>query len=365
MKQGLHFMRDVIGCLFFLFATIATKGQTLSERSLGFAAERGFIFAHSQDVQNTSGANPIGIQLSWNKQWLDEATWNICGCFPRTGWVLQYVDYDNSILGRSLHIAPYIEPYWGYGNKLSASIKAIAGLSYLTNPYHPEQNPANQSYSLPVSGYVALGFGLHYRVNPTIQLHAYGLYNHISNGGIKDPNKGINWPTFQLGMDYTLAPVAVPTYKRTTFDKKQADRYWEIGGYWSSRTVKAGEKNRWHIWGVQAKRGWQVASINDLTVGAELWYDYSLKERMRRQGEFDVSPLRAGVLGGHAFRMGRFDFSQQIGVYVYNPSGFFPAIYQRYGLLYRFSQQWYAGVNVLAHGHVANFLDFRLAHRLH
>lgn len=358
-------MRYGISCFLLFGITVIAHCQSLTEQSLGLAAERGFIFAHSQDVQNTAGANPIGIQLSWNKQWLDEETYKVCGCFPRTGWVLQYVDYDNSILGRSLHIAPYIEPYWGYRNKLSGSIKAIAGLAYLTNPYHPESNPANQSYSLPVSGFVALGFGLHYRVNPSMKVHVYALYNHISNGGIKDPNKGINWPTLQIGFDYAFKPIEVPTYERGTYDRSTADKYWDLSGYWSSKTAKAGEKNRWQIWGVHAKRGWQIASINDLTVGAEVWYDFSLQERLRRQGKSGVSPLRVGLLGGHSFRMGRFDFSQQLGVYVYNPSGFFPAIYQRYGLLYRVHHNWWAGVNVLAHGHVANFLDFRLAHRLH
>ncbi|AMS27428.1 hypothetical protein AEM51_10770 [Bacteroidetes bacterium UKL13-3] len=233
----------------------------LKETSLGFSFDKGLTFAHSKDVQNTDGSYPWGLQIEWNKQLLDERTWNTYNCYPRTGFILQYVNYDNAVLGQSIHASTYIEPYWGYGKKVSASLKGIKGLAYLTNPYQIDKNPTNQSYSLPISGYVALGLGIHVKLNTQLNVNVYGQYNHISNVGIKDPNKGVNWPTLSVGVDYVFKPVSPPQRAVKPFMKNDAKRKWEIIPYWSSRKVVAGEKSRWNFFGFAIQYTKQIARI--------------------------------------------------------------------------------------------------------
>jgi hypothetical protein len=126
----------------------------------------------------------------------------------------------------------------------------------------------------------------------------------------------------------------------------------------------AGEKSRWNIFGFATQYTKQIARINALSIGSELWFDHSLQERLRRDTTNDKSSWRSGMLLGHTFLMGKISFSQQIGIYTYNPTGYFPLLYQRYGMLYQFNKTWSGGLNVLVHGHVANFLDFRLAYML-
>ncbi|NRA92289.1 MAG: acyloxyacyl hydrolase, partial [Psychroserpens sp.] len=62
--------------------------------------------------------------------------------------------------------------------------------------------------------------------------------------------------------------------------------------------------------------------------------------------------------------LGRVTFSQQIGVYYYNDYRITDDIYQRYGLNYNFSRHIFAGFNLKAHRHVADFFDFRIGYRL-
>lgn len=348
--------------VFFVLRCILVFAQY--ESSIGASFHKGFIFAHSKDVENTAGSYPYGIQLEYNKQLLDEKTWEMCNCYPRTGYFLQYFNYDNNILGSSIHSGAYIEPYWGYGKAVGVSLKGMAGLGWLSNPYHHTKNPGNQSYSLPVSAYVALGLGLHVRLTNQFQLNAYANYNHISNGGIKDPNKGINWPTASLGLVYVLKPITIPQRSRKPFEPATAMRKWEAYTFWSSRTAQLGEKKRWQIWGIGTQYTRQVAKVSALTAGAEIWYDYSLQERLRRDVFNSSSSLRSGIMVGHVFLMGKFSLSQQMGFYLLNPSGYFPLLYQRYGLQYSFHKKWSGGVNLLVHGHVANFIDFRLAYQL-
>ena len=45
--------------------------------SVGIGMQYGFIFAHSENVQNTSGARPWGVELILSWQSNDAATWDL------------------------------------------------------------------------------------------------------------------------------------------------------------------------------------------------------------------------------------------------------------------------------------------------
>src|SRR5262245_12741095 len=63
--------------------------------SVGLGVHYGFVFAHSDKVQNTKGSKPWGIELDLNKQLLKNKSWDECWCFPRTGFVISYFNLDN------------------------------------------------------------------------------------------------------------------------------------------------------------------------------------------------------------------------------------------------------------------------------
>jgi hypothetical protein len=96
--------------------------------------QHGFIFAHSEAVENTKGSNPTGIEgiLSWQRN--DSATWSLCNCFPRKGLLLAYYDYDNKVLGKSITGAYFLEPTYRLSKGSFFAFKGAAGISSLTNP---------------------------------------------------------------------------------------------------------------------------------------------------------------------------------------------------------------------------------------
>jgi hypothetical protein len=112
--------------------------------SIGVGHQRGFIFAHSQAVQNTKGSHPKGLELMLSWQRNDAAVWDLCNCYPRKGILLAYYDYDNAILGNSFSAAYFLEPTYRLGKNLFFSFKGASGLSYLTRPFDSINNPANQ-----------------------------------------------------------------------------------------------------------------------------------------------------------------------------------------------------------------------------
>jgi len=74
------------------------------------------------------------------------------------------------------------------------------------------------------------------------------------------------------------------------------------------------------------------------------------------------SLFRQISLGGNEFLMDKFIFSQAVGVYLRKPTRDTENIYHRWGLYYRAFNNGLVCVNLKAHRHVADILDFRIGY---
>ncbi len=345
-------------------ATRPTPKQEKPLFSLGIGVQHGFIFAHSVEVQNTRGARPTGVEtvLSWQRN--DSATFSLCNCYPRQGLLLAYYDYDAGVLGKSGTAAYFLEPTYRLGGRVLLSFKGAAGLSYLTNPYDSVDNPGNQSYSTRVSAYLLVGVGAWVRLSERWWLNPSVNYQHISNGGFRQPNKGINWPTAGLAVSYQ------PNFRSWYSGTRTTEKYWRnysprydvaLLGNLRRGTDGAGNRKRYPLGGLALQAGRQVGRLSMLTLGAEAYHDQELQARMRREG-LTASPVKAGLLLGHEFLLGRFLFSQRLGAYVFDQTPYYDRLFHRWGLQYRVNRHFSAGFQLLAHRQVAEYIDFRLAY---
>lgn len=332
--------------------------------SIGLGIQHGSIFAHSVDVQNTRGARPTGIEaiLSWQRN--DSATFALCHCYPRQGLLLAYYDYDVALLGKSATAAYFLEPSYKISNTVLFSFKGAAGLSYLNNPFDSISNPGNQSYSTHLSAYLLLGVGAWVRVSEQWWLNPNINYQHISNGGTRKPNKGINWPTAGLAISYQPASRPLYTGARTTekYWRNYSVRYdFSLLGTLRRGYDETGERKRSPLSGLALQAGRQVGRLSMLTLGAEAYHDEELQNQLRKE-DLNASATKAGILLGHEFLLGRFQFSQRLGVYVFDQTPYYDRIFHRWGLQYRINRHFSAGFNLLAHRQVAEFADLRLTY---
>ncbi len=361
-------MRRSIGILFLLMVASAAQAQERKKQksifSITLGAQHGFIFAHSPEVENTKGSNPTGVELLFGWQRNDQKVWDLCNCFPRKGLLLAYYDYDSKILGSSYTAAYFLEPTYRTSKNSFFSFKAVAGLSYLTNPFDSSKNPTNRSYSTYLSGYLLLGAGLWIKLSEQWWLNVSANYQHESNGGIQQPNKGINWPTAGIALSYQQNPRAYYKGPRkiNKFWKDYSIR-WDLGLMGIAKRVldENGESRRLPLLGLHFQGSKQVGRINALTAGVEIFMDRALRLQLKIDS-VDASHVRSGVLFGHEFLLGKFIFSQRIGVYVFDQTPYFDAVYHRWGIQYRMNKKLSAGFNLQAHRHVADFIDFRMAY---
>ena len=365
--------------MFIIFFSCNLYAQTDSDKIIskqtvfGLEIHHGFIFAHSIYVQNTKDARPLGFEMEYAKLNTSPIVFQQYKCAAKSGWLFSYVDFNKQLLGKSYSASYFLEPVYRLSKPLSLHVRGVMGLSYLTNPFDSITNKENQTYSLPVNFFLQLGLGLEYNLGPHLSLNTSANFFHNSNGGFAQPNRGINYPNISLGLKYYTISNKLPAFKKIidTSWKKQSVKF-DAGIIYSP---KSGYDAQWKtqrkfLGGVMLQAGKQVSTMDNITLATEVFYDGAMASIKNNLGD-NSSSIRAGILAGHEFLLNKFIFSQQLGVYIFKQTDYYNRVYNddyrtlyhRWSLRYAFTPHIYAGVSLLAHAQIADFIDARVLYR--
>ncbi|HMP94324.1 MAG TPA: acyloxyacyl hydrolase, partial [Phnomibacter sp.] len=262
------------------FGLMLTAGWLLPVAGLmgqaagGFGAtvHYGSIFAHSEAVQNTRGAQPLGIELQYWRQRRDNAVYNTCRCYPRSGPLLFYTHFDSRILGSATGAGWLLEPNYRLAPNLHLQMRAAAGLLVANRPYDALTNATNQSYSTRLNAWLMYGLGVNWELTERLTLQVSGNFQHLSNGGVRQPNKGVNWPTASVGMLVQRESAAYFRGLRQPWQRgAQRPLTWEVGAFGVAKRVvsPSGIGTRYPVVGVWGLASRQVAHTNALAAGLE------------------------------------------------------------------------------------------------
>lgn len=353
---------------FFFFSTSVLGGlkggDSTRIRSLSLSSSYTYTLVHTPEVNEVKGSRPIGVALSYQQQFLDRSTWEHCGCYPRTGVLGGWFHLDDpGTLGNSYYLAGFAEPFIWTGRTIDLSIRGVFGGSYLDTPYHPEKNPENQAYSTHYAFFLQVGIHGHLRLSEQSSLKLSAVYDHASNGGVAKPNKGLNHPGFEIGYERSFSPTVFPDRDPPTRSVQERGSRLDLILYGGAKTYGTDHSSYYGFGGHAIEWATPLSSLHTLTFGAEWLVDGALKKELREKGKFS-DHRRGSVTFGHEFLMGRFIFSQRIGAYVYDPSELDDPIYHRWGLKYHLHPNVFLGIDLKAHRHIADFIDFRIGYAL-
>ena len=329
---------------------------------IGLKYQYGDIIAHSSDIEPISGTNPWGFAVEVSQLKLTDRSWQNCNCYSKVGLSFSYTNFANpDVLGNAYSLIFFLEPFLTYRRRLHLSFRAGMGVSYLNNIYDEIENPTNLFYSTSFSFPLLVNLSLNYKVTPEWNANLSVFYNHISNGGMQQPNKGINYPTVSLGLDYILFHRPFPVRKKT---KKPANYPWQkyVGIFGTTRSVSDTTNengNRKLTIGLNGGATKRLGKIYAINVGFEASYDGSHREKRKRTGE-DYDTYTFSLMAGNNLIFGRYQFSQQFGLYLASPTPNNRRLFQRYALDYQLTKLLKVGFSMKAHGHVAQNIDVRL-----
>ncbi|WP_245905084.1 acyloxyacyl hydrolase [Pontibacter mucosus] len=331
--------------------------------NLGLRTHYGFIIPHSDAIREVSYSHPRALELDLSLHFTSEKAWQYLQGYPRLGASFSYINFDNlQVLGDAYTFILYVEPFLSAHRRFSLSFRFGAGLSYQSNVYDSISNPQNQFYSTKIAFPLTANLMGNYILNDTWMLRAGGTYSHISNGGIRQPNKGINFPMATVGVDYALRPADFPERQQQKYSPQAPERYYLFALLGTGKDGRIDASEKFPLLGLTAYASQRVGRLSALAVGAEWVADFSLKNELEEKKE-DTDFGRGAMLAGHEFYIGRFRFNQMLGIYVYSPHKARDPVYQRWGLEYHTARGLYFGINLKAHRHVADFLDVRVGWR--
>jgi len=349
-----------VGCLYCLLFLISCPGLTQTNQSekplfLSISPYIGKFQVHTKSLYPYNGVHPTGIELEASQLILTKRIRERFGTFIKVGFGFNYLNFNHEDLGHTITTLAYLEPFLKTSGHWRISAKVGAGLAYLSNPYHATFNPQNLTYSTHLAFPLYAGANAYYFFTKQWAIKVSASYQHISNGGIKQPNLGINYPVIALGIEHTFNAYAIPP-KRALTNYSKNKRLDLLLGY--SLKEDTTHTNTRHVVNVQGNYSMDISRINALNLACLVEYQQA-PALSQTPKELSVAPLV-----GHEFLFGQIFFGQQIGVYLIRGEEASNALLQNYYLRYKVNRRIIAGINLKAHGRVADYLAIQLGVRL-
>jgi len=331
--------------------------------SFGLRGHYGYLLKHSADFEFKQ-SYPWGLEGDFSWQLATDKAYRFCSCYPRVGFAANYFNFDNGpVLGSAYYVYGYVEPVFFVPRRFNLSFRiGLVGVALLDRPYDETDNPYNLAYSSYVAFPLMLGIGFNYRITDHLAVRLAGNYNHISNGGISNPNKGLNYPTVNVGLDYTFRPLklAARGKLRRPPPEKRNRLELDIG----NALKNADAKSPAQFWvlnvNLQYARWFHRSSA---VAGGFTWeMDNSKRMRILRSDDPTRDHNRLSFYVGHEFWLGKVQFGQYIGVYAFDD---FPEIagwYHRHELSFHITPWLFVSAGLKAHNQVADYLDLKVGY---
>lgn len=332
--------------------------------SFGVNGYYGALFVYRVGMPILSFSHPYGVELYANRHTIGKRHWERRFRHPQIGFALSHYQYGvPEELGAAYALTSYLDNALTKGRKGSLRFSIGTGLVYSTRYYIPEVNEGNMAIG---SRYCfALRGNLRYELalSEKLLLNLNLAFRHFSNGGLNQPNNGMNFPLVGMGIRYQPREVRFLPLQDTisAFDRKIRLNVKLSSG--RKEVLRMDEKHPVHSLSVYASR--RLSPINAVMVGADAFHDSALRQEYLTNHltppEGVLDPRMVGLTLGHELYFGKMSFVFQYGRYVYKPyKEIFKDYYQRYGLKFLVTRHLSTSAMLVAHSGSANVIEWGL-----
>lgn len=336
---------------------------------LGARVHKTFLIQQPRElIQHLDRSFPFSLEadISWHLR--KKEIWDYCNCYPRTGFAFQYMNFGYpEVMGSAFAIIPFIEPYFRASRKLNFSMRFGVGPTLLTKLHDELSNPENIFFSSHLSFTSHFNVAVNYRLTDQLSVRLAANLHHISNANLAQPNLGVNLPTINVGVDYSLQKVRFENRVKDPDmvlnpQKNRVDLF--AGLAFQPSSFQGTEL--YPVYSLITNYSRVVGRIFGVTGGLEFNSYRSMRERIR---EFDMTDETSGkyidhkrmaVTTGIELLMGRFILSPQLGYYLYCPYDLGYKMSQRYNLNVKITDHILVGASVKVHRRDVDFMEFRM-----
>lgn len=341
--------------------TLHAQSEKSDNIFFGGRMHYGFILA-PDEISYIPITKPYGFELNVGNLFTSYRNWKTFRLYNIAGLQAAYYNYRNpDIIGSSYVLTAYTEPIVSKGHSTSFSIRGGLGLSYHTKIYHPLTDSLNKFVSARVSFIFYISARFKYMFSPSTLLTFSANFNHISNGAIRIPNLGLNFPTFSAGLEFF--PKHYPRLDDGyVFVEEEGSSghylvFQALGGFRYVYDEPAA------IYAASARYMRQFNSWFGLNAGVELMMDGGIKKIIAAENGSD-DYKRFAATAGYDLILGKFAINQYLGVYLYSPRKPKDPVYQKSELSYRIFPGIRAGIALKTYIGEVDFVGFTLSYLL-
>ena len=347
--------------------TVKAPAPAAKKFIFGAYAQGAIIVNHTAAVSHLVASHPTGFELNVQRQTTGTAPWHAWYKYPKVGLALVYYDYHNPVLGRSYAASVYLSKPLSRTARHDFSFRLGTGLAYFPRHYDLYTNRKNTFVGSALNATLQMRLEYDVALSPHLGLLLGLGLNHYSNGGSAKPNFGINLPTLLLGLNYYQQRAVPPVAGAAAEPDDIGHNFLNFSTSVGSKQRTGGDPAHYLVNSVTLVAGRRVSRKSNLLVGAEGFYDRSLRAVLRdtaRRQDHLPDTHKASVLLGHELLLGRLALVTHLGLYVYNPYKSNPAYYERVGLKYQFTNLLFADIDLKAHRATADVVEFRVGVKL-
>ncbi len=337
--------------------------QWAVEARTGYAA----VLRYRSQTPLVQFPHAYGLRLGAVKATRGRHAWERLYNYPHVGLDASFYDFNIPELGQALTATARLELILRRVRRFRLGLAPTTGLVYSTKIYDRERNPLNLAVSNRLSFVLQGELSAYWTVTP----HWEGLLSlslvHFSNGALRLPNNGMNFPLLSAGLRHVPRPQPLVRQTADAFAPFVPSWHLDMMLLRGTKEIHQSEARRWPAYVVSGYVSYRPLRHFSLNAGGDVCYDTSLDSefywRQLALPPGGIVPWQIGTMAGAEFYFGQLSVLAQGGYYLYLPYQFYRRGYQRYGLKYYFGEHFYANLNLKAYFRKADYIEMGIGLR--
>lgn len=351
-----------------LLSFVFTANAQFRADAIDIKTSYGVIMPHHKSFYYFLNGRIPTIAVTVNTITNGEQEWLRARKNPTFGFGFFYSDLKNkTILGQAYAL------YMNYGQSIfkykqtGLQFSMSGGVAYLNKIFDPINNPYNIAVSSHLNAYLNPSLDFYYK-NKALKFSTGLALTHLSNGGFKKPNSGLN----HVGIHFGLS-AQISKHKKTA-DKAIVDTvkylkssiFTVITSY--GKRQKSINGNIYSVVSIMFDYIYRPKIRYGYGIGADMFYDFAIADVSPIDTILGTSKRTAFYNGLHLTWVGyygNFYSSLQFGFYVYGSPDYSEKTYMRIAFRYSLNPKFDVGIGLKTYFGVAHFSELGLGYSIH
>lgn len=362
--------------LFHLTENVSAKDNDTIRRSdiqIELRTSLSFMMCHHPEMNLFRAHFPI-FELSLQQTTFGSKTWHQLLNYPAVGVTVIYSGVGGMHeIGSIFGAYPYMSFNFLKSKRNMLNARLGVGIGYATNKWDAHDNPKNTFLGSHVNALFSINVEYSRVLSQRWHLSLYTGMTHMSNGGSRCPNNGINLWQFGFSGRYFLKQQR-ERLPLETIDNKQY-RGWKsknislyVSFLYSLKDIDEymGYGMHWSVYNLQLNVLKRVSQMSKVGIGIDLVYDETDKEILKFK-KIDYKPieiLKPGVNVAYELALKSTSFLFNFGCHVGGKELCEGRIYQKLNLKQNISEHLFLTFGLTTHWGWADYLGFGVGFKI-